>query len=95
LYFESVRISFFHLFPVSQLPEIQESQPDPPGLHGYLKSNPVKYSKCNDSRLEKEGYPKAIIKNYILVYKVDESNKTVVVLRFFYGAREFAKLCNY
>ena len=63
--------------------------------YGYLKSNPVKYSKCNDSRFEKEGYPKAIIKNYILVYKGDESNKKVVVLRFFYGTREYAKLCNY
>ena len=60
--------------------------------YGYLKSNPVMYSKCNDSRLEKEGYRKAVIKNYILVYKVDESNKTVIVLRFFYGAREYTKL---
>jgi len=26
--------------------------------YGYLKSNPLMYSKCNDSRLEKEGYRK-------------------------------------
>lgn len=60
--------------------------------YGYLKSNPMMYSKCNDSRLEKEGYRKAVIKNYILVYKVDESAKRVSVLRFFYGARDYAKL---
>lgn len=50
------------------------------------------YSKCGDSRLEKEGYRKAVIKNYILVYKVGEIGKTVIVLRFFYGARDYAIL---
>ncbi|HPO77421.1 MAG TPA: type II toxin-antitoxin system RelE/ParE family toxin [Thermoclostridium caenicola] len=60
--------------------------------YGYLKTNPMMYSKCNDGRLGKEGYHKAVIKSYILVYKVDESAKTVNVLRFFYGARDYAKL---
>jgi len=60
--------------------------------YGYLNSNPMMYSKCNDSRLEKEGYRKAVIKNYILVYKVDEIAKTVSILRFFYGARDYEKL---
>ncbi|OAT81060.1 type II toxin-antitoxin system RelE/ParE family toxin [Desulfotomaculum copahuensis] len=60
--------------------------------YGYLKSNPMMYSKCSDGRLEKEGYRKAVIKNYILVYKVYESDKIVIVLRFFYGARDYAKL---
>lgn len=60
--------------------------------YGYLKNNPLMYSRCNDSRLEKEGYRKAVIKNYVLVYKVDEIAKTVSVLRFFYGARDYMKL---
>ncbi|MDK2986528.1 MAG: toxin ParE1/3/4 [Clostridia bacterium] len=60
--------------------------------YGYLKSNPMMYSKCNDSRLEKEGYRKAVVKNYIIVYKVDEKAKEVSVLRFFYGAQDYAKL---
>lgn len=60
--------------------------------YGYMKSNPMMYSKCYDNRLEKEGYRKAVIKNYILVYKVDESAKTVSILRFFYGAQDYAKL---
>lgn len=50
--------------------------------YGYLERNPM----------EKEGYRKAVIKNYILVYKVDEIGKTVIVLRFFYGARDYTKL---
>lgn len=60
--------------------------------YGYLKSNPMMYSKCYDNRLEKEGYRKVVIKNYIVVYKVDEDAKIVSILRFFYGAQDYAKL---
>ncbi|MGD8401146.1 MAG: type II toxin-antitoxin system RelE/ParE family toxin [Bacillota bacterium] len=41
--------------------------------YGYLKSNPMMYAKCQDKRLEKEGYRKALIKNYVLVYKIKPS----------------------
>ena len=60
--------------------------------YGYLKSNPMIYPKCNNSSLEKEGYRKAMVKNYIIIYKVDEDAKKVSVLRFFYGAQDYAKL---
>lgn len=49
------------------------------------------YEKCFDPRLKREGYRKAVIKHYILVYKFDESAKTVNVLRFFYGAQDYMK----
>ena len=60
--------------------------------YGYLKNNPMMYSKCQDRRLEKESYRKAVIKNYVLVYKVDDKSKTVNILRFFYGAQDYIKL---
>ncbi|MCR4436540.1 MAG: type II toxin-antitoxin system RelE/ParE family toxin [Clostridiales bacterium] len=60
--------------------------------YGYLKSNPMMYSRCHDSRLEKGGYRKAVVKNYIIVYKVDEDAKKVSILRFFYGAQDYNKL---
>jgi len=60
--------------------------------YGYLKRNPMMYSKCYDSRLGKEGYRKTVAKNYIIVYKVDEDAKKVSILRFFYGAQDYAKL---
>lgn len=50
------------------------------------------YAKCQDQRLEKEGYRKALIKNYVLVYKIDEASKTISILRFFYGAQDYVKL---
>jgi hypothetical protein len=42
--------------------------------------------------LEKEGYQKAIVKNCIVIYKVDETMKKVNIMRLFYGAQDYAKL---
>ena len=60
--------------------------------YGHLKRNPLIYAKSNDKRLEKEGYRKALIKNYILIFKINEEQKTVIVYRFFYGPRDYIKL---
>jgi plasmid stabilization system protein ParE len=60
--------------------------------YGYLKSNPLMYERCHDARLEKEGYHKATINNYVLVYKVDDAAKTIVIYRFFYGAENYIQL---
>ncbi|MEW6696264.1 MAG: type II toxin-antitoxin system RelE/ParE family toxin [Bacillota bacterium] len=60
--------------------------------YGYLKSNPMMYAKCQNKRLEKEGYRRVLIKNYVLVYKVNEASKTVSILRFFYSAQDYVKL---
>ena len=49
------------------------------------------YAECQDKRLRAEGYRKIVIKNYVLVYKLDEASKTVNVLRFFYGAQDYVK----
>lgn len=57
--------------------------------YDYLKSNPLMYERCHDIRLEKEGYRRATINNYVLVYKVDETLKTVIIYRFFYGAQNY------
>ena len=60
--------------------------------YGFLKSNPLMYERCHDARLEKEGYRKVTINNYVLVYKVDETSKTVIIYRFFYGAQNYILL---
>ncbi len=60
--------------------------------YGYLRNSPLMYAKCQDKRLEKEGYRKVLIKNYVLVYKIAETSKTVNILRFFYGAQDYVKL---
>ncbi len=62
------------------------------GCYGFLKSNPMMYERCQDRRLGEEGYRKAVIKNYVLVYKINEASKTVSIMRFFYGAQDYTKL---
>ena len=60
--------------------------------YGFLKGNPMMYERCQDRRLGQEGYRKAVIKNYVLVYKINEESKIVSIMRFFYGAQDYTKL---
>ena len=53
---------------------------------------PMRAARQFISRLEKEGYQKAIVKNCIIIYKVDKNLKNVNIMRFFYGAQDYAKL---
>ena len=55
--------------------------------YNNLESDPFIYEQCRDAMLKKEGYRRAVIKNYILVYKINEEAKTVTVYRFFTGGR--------
>jgi len=57
-----------------------------------LEENPYIYESCRDFKLKNEGYRRAIIKNYILLYKIYEETKTVVVHRFFYGRQDYVNL---
>lgn len=60
--------------------------------YGFLKSNPMMYERCQDRRLGEEGYRKAVIKNYVLVYRINEESKIVSIMRFFYSAQDYTKL---
>ena len=60
--------------------------------YSYFRSNPFIYALSTDARLEKEGYRKALIKNYILFFKLFEVEKKVIVYRIIYGARDYQKL---
>ncbi len=57
-----------------------------------LESMPLIYEACHDPFLREKGYRRAIIKNYIMVDKVDEHENTVTVLRFFHGKRDYEKM---
>ena len=65
---------------------------DVTACYGLLKSTPMMYGRCQDRRLGQEGYRKAVIKNYVLVYKVNEASKIVSIMRFFYGAQDYTQL---
>jgi len=48
-----------------------------------LEKMPLMFALCHDPRLRGMGYRKAVIKNYVMVYKVDEPAGTVLIMRFF------------
>ena len=45
----------------------------------------------SDVRLAALGYRKLLVERYILVYTVDESKCSVIILRVFYGAMDYLK----
>lgn len=57
-----------------------------------LRRTPYMYGKCSDIRLQTEGYRRAVINNYVLVYKINESPQIVMIMRYFYGARDYQRL---
>lgn len=60
--------------------------------YSYLETNPYIYAICSEPELIMKGYRKAQIKNYLVVFSVDDDTKTVNILRFFYGARNYYDL---
>ena len=57
-----------------------------------LSAMPKMHPLCRDGRLFSLGYRRAVIKNYVMVYRADDAGHAVYVLRFFYGRREYEKL---
>ncbi len=60
--------------------------------YNFLIRNPMMYEKCRDDRLAAEGYRKAVIKNYIAIYRVSEETETVFIVRFFYSAQNYTMM---
>ena len=55
-----------------------------------LKTYPEMYPTCNEP-LDALGYRKIIVKNYVIIYSVDHSAKSVNLLRCFYGKQDYMK----
>ncbi|MBS4030255.1 MAG: type II toxin-antitoxin system RelE/ParE family toxin [Clostridiales bacterium] len=54
--------------------------------------NPNMYSLCHDARLGSKGYRKIVVKNYLILYRVDDEAKAVFIVRIIYGGRNYANL---
>jgi plasmid stabilization system protein ParE len=59
--------------------------------YGSLKRSPRMFNECVDAYLKNRGYRKALIDNYLLIFRIDENSRVVYVLRFFYGAQDYIK----
>ncbi len=53
---------------------------------------PAMYGLCNDYRLRNDGYRKIVIKNYLILYRINEDDKTVIIVRVVYGGRNYSEL---
>lgn len=60
--------------------------------YANLKVLSFMYPECVDAHFRTRHYRKAVIRNYIMVYRVDEHTQTVYILRFFYGGQDYEKL---
>ena len=60
--------------------------------YSNLEKMPEMYERCRDTRLKEMGYRRITVKNYVIIYKVMESIKTVYIMRCFYGGRDYEKL---
>lgn len=57
-----------------------------------LERMPLMYEACHDPYLKELGYRKAVIRNYIMIYKVNSETKTVYIMRLFHGRQDYEKL---
>ena len=57
-----------------------------------MEQLPLMFETCRDPHLKAMGYRKAGIKNYIMIYKVNEPLKTIFIMRFFHGRQDYEKL---
>ena len=58
-----------------------------------ISDNPYMYPSSNNSLLQSEGYHRFLFKkNYIALYLIDESEKTVSIMRIFYAKRDYVNL---
>ncbi len=53
---------------------------------------PSMYSLCNDYKLRNGGYRKIVIKNYLILYRINKEDETVYVVRVVYGGRNHSEL---
>ena len=60
--------------------------------YSNLEKMPEMYERCRDVRLKAMGYRRITVKNYVIIYKIVESIKTVYIMRCFYGGRDYEKL---
>lgn len=56
-----------------------------------LCSFPYRCQYSQNEILKHKGYRRLVIHKYVVLYSVDEENKTVIIMRVFYGAMDYEK----
>lgn len=77
---------------LNNLPAAKELADEVGQCYEKLSVAPFMYELCHDKRLNELGYRKVVIKNYVMVYRINNAEHIVYILRFFYGRRNYAVL---
>jgi len=56
-----------------------------------LDEMPHRHNLSLDQTLREKGYRRVIVKNYVILFLIDEKEKTVTVARAFHGSMDYAK----
>ncbi|MEG0395220.1 MAG: type II toxin-antitoxin system RelE/ParE family toxin [Oscillospiraceae bacterium] len=61
--------------------------------HRYdlLIEQPFLYPLSQSPRLAEKGYRKAVICNFLMLYRVDEEKRKVYIINFYYGGQNYEK----
>lgn len=54
--------------------------------------NPYMYEESRDNILKSKGYRRIPVQNYVILYKVNETNKSVVIARIFYCGQNYREI---
>ena len=57
-----------------------------------LKENPYRRPLVRNKFLASKGIRFIMVKNYMLIYIIDENNKTIFLYRFMYGKRDWINI---
>lgn len=57
-----------------------------------LKKHPMMYALADMPELAEKDFRRAPVKNYLILYQVNEAAKVVYIHRIFYGARNYIEL---
>lgn len=61
-------------------------------IYSLLADNPRIYQLCQFSEFKQKQYRKVVIKNYVMIYKIDDNTGNVYIMHFFYGRRDYNNL---
>lgn len=59
------------------------------GKYDEICINPYMFEETKDMVLKNKGYRRIPVQNYIILYKVDEINREVIIVRIFYSGQNY------
>jgi toxin ParE1/3/4 len=62
------------------------------GKYDEVCINPYMFEESRNKVLKNKSYHRLPVQNYIILYKIDEKNREVIIARIFYGGQNYQEL---